>query len=128
MIAIRHGQAGNGLHLLDKRPAIPVRENDERQTSSELGIEAIPLSEGSTTIGGFTIPSSDTVFLGIVTIHITLGLCAVATGLAAMLSEKRPGRHPRFGTLYFWFLAGLFVSATVLSVMRWAHAYHQARF
>jgi hypothetical protein len=91
---------------------------------SDLGIGAMPLSEGSTTIGGFTIPSSDPVFLGIVAIHIILGLCAVAAGLAAMLSDKRPGRHPRFGTLYFWFLAALFVSATALSVMRWAHAYH----
>src|SRR4030095_939928 len=35
-----------------------------------------------------------------------------------------PGRHPRAGTWYFWLLASLFATATVLSVMRWAHAYH----
>jgi hypothetical protein len=41
-----------------------------------------------------------------------------------MLSVKAPGRHPRAGTWYFWLLGSLFVTATVLSVMRWAHAYH----
>ena len=82
------------------------------------------MSQGSTIIGGFTIPSSDPLFLGIVALHVVLGLGAVATGLTAMLSEKRAGRHPKFGTLYFWFLTALFGSATALSVMRWTHAYH----
>ena len=41
-----------------------------------------------------------------------------------MLSVKAPGRHPRFGTLYFWLLTALFLSATALSTMRWEHAYH----
>jgi hypothetical protein len=78
----------------------------------------------ATTIGGFTIPSRDPLFLGIVAIHVLLGLATVATGLIAMLSVKAGGRHPRFGTLYFWLLASLFTTATALSAMRWAHAYH----
>jgi hypothetical protein len=78
----------------------------------------------TTTIGGFTIPSSDPLFLGIVAIHVLLGIAAALTGLVAMLSVKAPGRHPRAGTWYFWMLASLFVTATALSVMRWAHAYH----
>ena len=82
------------------------------------------MNEGTTTVAGFVIPSSDPVFLTIVAIHVLLGLGAVTTGVVAMLSVKAPGRHPRFGTLYFWLLALLFVSATALSIMRWAHAYH----
>lgn len=82
------------------------------------------MSGDTTTIGGFVIPSSDPLFLSIVAVHVLLGIASAATGLAAMLSVKAPGRHPRFGTLYFWFLTSLFVSATALSVMRWAHAYH----
>ncbi|HKQ12793.1 MAG TPA: hypothetical protein VJT80_05130 [Steroidobacteraceae bacterium] len=78
----------------------------------------------ATTIAGFVIPSSDPLFLRIVAIHVLLGLAAAVTGLLAMLSAKGPGRHPRFGTLYFWLLTSLFLSATALSVMRWAHAYH----
>lgn len=78
----------------------------------------------TTTIGGFTIPSSDPLFLGIVAIHVLLGNAAVVAGLIAMLSVKATGRHPRAGTWYFWLLASLFMTATALSVMRWAHAYH----
>ena len=52
------------------------------------------------------------------------GIAAAVAGLVAMLSIKAPGRHPRAGTWYFWLLASLFATATVLSVMRWAHAYH----
>jgi hypothetical protein len=78
----------------------------------------------TTTIGGFTIPSSDPLFLGIVAIHVLLGIAAAVAGLVAMLSVKAPGRHPRAGTWYFWLLASLFVTASALSAMRWAHAYH----
>ncbi len=41
-----------------------------------------------------------------------------------MLSDKRPGRHPRYGTIYFWFLSAVFASSTVLSVLRWAEDWH----
>ena len=60
----------------------------------------------------------------IVAIHVLLGIAAVVAGLIAMLSVKAPGRHPRAGTWYFWLLTALWVTATALSIMRWAHAYH----
>jgi hypothetical protein len=82
------------------------------------------MSDDTTTVAGFVLPSSDPLFLWIVAVHVLLGIGSAVTGLVAMLSVKGPGRHPRFGTLYFWCLTSLFVSATVLSVMRWAHAYH----
>jgi hypothetical protein len=80
--------------------------------------------DGITTIAGIEIPSTDPVFLSIVAIHIPLGVLSVVTGAIAMLSAKAPGRHPRFGTIYYWSVAAVFASATILSVMRWANNYH----
>jgi hypothetical protein len=41
-----------------------------------------------------------------------------------MFSAKRAGRHPRFGSVYFWCLGGVFVTASVLAAVRWAEDYH----
>jgi uncharacterized membrane protein len=58
--------------------------------------------DGITTIAGLKIPSTNSVFLSVVAFHILLGLVSVTTGAIAMLSPKGPGRHPAFGTVYFW--------------------------
>jgi cell division protein FtsW (lipid II flippase) len=52
------------------------------------------------------------------------GLAAVTAGAVAMLSDKGRGRHSNWGTTYFWFLFGLFVTMSVLSFIRWAQNYH----
>jgi hypothetical protein len=41
-----------------------------------------------------------------------------------MLSRKQLGRHPEAGTIYYWALACVFVTMTVLSISRWADDYH----
>ena len=41
-----------------------------------------------------------------------------------MLSNKRPRRHPKFETIYYWCLFVVFASATVLSALRWTEDYH----
>jgi hypothetical protein len=41
-----------------------------------------------------------------------------------MLSQKPPGRHPKYGTIYFWCLAGVFLTATGLSAARWTEDRH----
>ena len=66
----------------------------------------------------------DPVFLAIVGVHIPLGLVAVVIGAIAMLSNKGRGRHSTFGTIYFWCLFAITVSATLLSIMRWAEDFH----
>ena len=38
--------------------------------------------------------------------------------------QKRPGKRPQFGTAYYWCLALLFASATILAVMRWSEDYY----
>lgn len=73
---------------------------------------------------GIPIPSSSPVFLALVTGHVVVGLGCVITGLVAMLSTKRPGRHPTAGTLYYWSLALVFASMSGLSVMRWPADIH----
>jgi hypothetical protein len=57
--------------------------------------------------------------MAVVAMHVVMGLACVMTGLVAMLSAKRPGRHPTAGTLYYWSLALVFVSMSALSAMRW---------
>ena len=82
------------------------------------------MTAGITTVAGLTIPSTDPVFLSVVALHIPLGVTSVVSGAIAMLSRKARGRHPKFGTIYFWSTAALFISATGLSVMRWPEDYH----
>jgi cell division protein FtsW (lipid II flippase) len=77
-----------------------------------------------TDILGIQIPSTDPVFLTIVGFHILIGLACVISGAVAIFSRKGRGRHSRFGALYFWLLAVLFGSASILSLMRWTDDYH----
>jgi hypothetical protein len=82
------------------------------------------IADATTNIAGIEIPSINPIFLAGVGIHILLGLGCVVTGAVAMLSPKRAGRHPRYGTIYFWCLAGIFVTASGMAVARWAEDYH----
>jgi len=82
------------------------------------------MADNATIIAGIVIPSDSPFFLAVVGLHILVALVCVITGVVAMLSDKRPGRHPTFGTIYYWCLSVVFVSATVLSAIRWAEDYH----
>ncbi len=77
-----------------------------------------------TTVIGFDLPSNSPLFLSLLSVHVLFGLACVIMGIAAMLSVKRSGKHPRFGTVYYRCLALLFVTATVLAAMRWSEDYH----
>ena len=78
----------------------------------------------TTILAGIEVPSTSPVFLAVVGFHVLLGLVCVVTGAVAMLSPKRHGRHPKFGTVYYWCLSAAFLSATALSTVRWAEDYH----
>ena len=82
------------------------------------------MAEGITSVAGIDIPSTHPVFLTVVAVHILLGLSCTITGIIAMLSQKRAGRHPRYGTIYFWCLVGVYVTMTGLAAVRWAEDYH----
>jgi hypothetical protein len=77
----------------------------------------------STVLAGIEIPSSDPAFLAIVAVHALFGFTSAITGIVAMLSPKRSGRHPWFGTIYYWCLMGVFVTASALAAVRWAEDY-----
>jgi hypothetical protein len=82
------------------------------------------MGDGSTDIAGIVVPSTDPAFLTAVAIHVLLGLTCTVTGAIAMLSPKRAARHPLSGTIYFWCLAGVFLTTSGLAAVRWAHDYH----
>jgi hypothetical protein len=82
------------------------------------------MSDRETIVAGIVIPSDSPFFLTLVGLHVLVALACVITGVVAMLSNKRPGRHPTFGTIYYWCLSLVFASATVLSVIRWTEDYH----
>jgi hypothetical protein len=76
------------------------------------------------TFAGFDLPSDSPLFIGVLAIHVLLGLACVVFGIVAMVSAKSRGPHPTAGTLYYWSLASLFATASVLAAMRWAEDYH----
>ena len=78
----------------------------------------------SVIVAGIEIPSSDPLFLAVVAVHVVLGLACTITGAVAMLSPKQAGRHPRFGSIYYWCLAGVFLTAGGLAAVRWHEDYH----
>jgi uncharacterized membrane protein len=77
-----------------------------------------------TVVLGIPIPSTSPTFLAIVGLHVAVVMVCVVAGAIAMLSPKRAGRHPTFGSIYYWSLVAVFVSATALSMVRWAEDYH----
>lgn len=76
-----------------------------------------------TNVAGIELPSTSPIFLAIVAFHVLLGVACVITGAVAMLSPKRQGRHPNFGTIYFWCLLAVVVSAAGLSAVHWTRDY-----
>ncbi len=82
------------------------------------------MTEATTSVAGLEIPSTDPMFLAGVGVHVLLGLACAVTGLIAMLSRKRVGRHVTYGTIYFRCLAGVALTATGLAAVRWDEDKH----
>ena len=68
---------------------------------------------------GIPISYSSPGFLAIIAIHVAAGLAASSAGIVAMLSLKRRGRHPTAGSVYFWSLVVVFLTMTLLTLLRW---------
>lgn len=82
------------------------------------------MADDMTIVAGIVVPSTSPLFLTGVAVHVLLGIACVVTGLVAMLSRKGSAHHIRFGTVYYWCLAAVCLTATVLSVVRWSEDYH----
>jgi uncharacterized membrane protein len=55
----------------------------------------------------------------VLAVHIASGTLGLALGPVAMLASKRRGRHTRVGTVYFWNMLAVCVSATGLAILKW---------
>jgi hypothetical protein len=75
-------------------------------------------------VAGIEVASDAPLFLSLLGVHVLFGLVCVVTGCVAMLSAKRPGRHPQFGSWYYWSLAMVFLTMAVLSAVRWSENWH----
>lgn len=82
------------------------------------------MTDHAINLAGIEIPSSDPIFLAVVAVHVFFGLACTIAGAVAMLSPKRTGRHPGSGTIYYWCLMGVFVTAGGLAAVRWEEDYH----
>jgi hypothetical protein len=78
----------------------------------------------SINILGLEVPDSRPVFLTALAVHVTAGAVSVVAGAWAAFSRKRPGRHPRAGTVYLVGLATIFATATIMAALRWRHSWH----
>jgi hypothetical protein len=76
------------------------------------------------TINGIEIPSDSPLFLTLIAIHVLSALVCVVSGVFAMLSKKQRGIHTRAGKIYFGFLWVVFITATIVAIIRWKHDYH----
>lgn len=73
---------------------------------------------------GIKVPCDSLVFLAVLAVHIPFGMVSVLAGFVAILSKKQHGRHPTFGTIYYWSLSVIFVTASILAALRWSEDYH----
>src|SRR6476659_11082959 len=87
---------------------------------AELGVT----DQGVIEIDGLLIPDAGVVFLVALAVHVLAGVVCVVSGAVAASARKRPGRHPRAGTVYVCGLLVLVVTADVLAVVRWPHDVH----
>jgi hypothetical protein len=76
--------------------------------------------------GRIELPTTLDAFSVALAVHIAAGLTAVTTGALAATAPKRPGRHPRFGRIYYWAITGVFATALAMAVLRWPHDTHLA--
>ena len=73
---------------------------------------------------GLPIPDAGPIFAAALVMHILSGLTAVISGALAATAKKRHGRHPRAGRIYLWALGGVFVTATIMAIIRWREDAH----
>lgn len=80
--------------------------------------------EEQTDLFGIPVPSTDPIFIAFVIVHIAISLVAVVSGLLAVFAKKTSIRHKKNGSVYFWSISLSFVTAVILSFMRWPHNIH----
>lgn len=82
------------------------------------------IDPGVIEIDGLVIPDAGGVFFAALAFHVLAGVVCVVSGAVAASARKRPGRHPRAGTVYLCGLLVLVITAGVLAVVRWPQDVH----
>ena len=85
---------------------------------------SVSTDPGVIEIDGLLIPDAGGVFLAALAVHVLAGVVCVVSGAVAASARKRPGRHPRAGTVYVCGLLVLVITAGVMAVVRWPHDVH----
>jgi hypothetical protein len=75
-------------------------------------------------IAGLDVPDAGPVFLTALAVHVAAGTTGVIAGALAARADKRPGRHPRAGTVYLYAITAVFATAAVMAAHRWRHDWH----
>jgi hypothetical protein len=73
---------------------------------------------------GIQVPDAGPVFFAALALHVVAGATAVVAGIITTTARKRPGRHPRAGTVYLSAICVVFVTATVMATLRWYQDWH----
>lgn len=73
---------------------------------------------------GAELPDPGPLFLAVLGVHVLAGITSVIAGVLAATARKRRGRHPTAGRIYLWGLAVVFVTAAVMSAVRWRQDAH----
>ncbi len=75
-------------------------------------------------IFGLEIPDAGPVFFTALAFHVLAGATCVVSATLAATARKRRGRHPTAGRVYLWGIGVVFVTATVMAVIRWREDWH----
>ena len=67
---------------------------------------------------GFVVASNSPLFLVVLAVHILSALTCVVSGVLAMFAEKKRGQHSKSGAVYYWFLWVVFITATIITIIR----------
>jgi uncharacterized membrane protein len=73
---------------------------------------------------GTDVGSTAPAFLAVLAIHVVAGLTAVIAGAIAALTRKGSLRHKRAGRYFYLAITVVFITATILTAMRWRQDYH----
>jgi len=87
-------------------------------------MEVRVMSQFARALFGLPIPDEGALFDLALGCHIAAGLSCVVTGALAATAPKRPGRHTVSGRIFFWSLAVVFASSTIMAALRFAQDRH----